>query len=80
MFSDKIKPENVELHLIQGKDEAGTPSYAFVATYPHLARQLKIALVFNKTELSKYGVVLATGTGEPTDEVRQQVEKAFFES
>jgi len=82
-FASKIDPkkgakEKIEVHLVQGKDDDGISIYAYLAIYANQVRDLNLSLITRTTDLEKYGVILASGEGEPTDEVRQYIQEKFL--
>ena len=76
--SKKGEKEKIEVHLVQGKSDSGIPMYAYLAVYASQVRDLNLSLITRVTDLEKYGVILASGEGEPSDEVKQYIQKTFL--
>jgi hypothetical protein len=76
--SKKDEKEKIEVHLVRGKSDSGSPIYAYLAVYASQVRDLNLSLITRTTDLEKYGVILASGEGEPSNEVQQYIKEAFL--
>jgi len=76
--SKKGEKEKIEVHLVRGKGDSGIHIYAYVAVYASQVRDLNLSLITRTTDLEKYGVILTSGEGEPTDKMKQYIQDTFL--
>lgn len=76
--SKKGEKEKIEVHLVRGKGDSGIHIYAYLAVYASQVRDLNLSLITRTTDLEKYGVMLASGEGEPSDEIKQYIQDTFL--
>ncbi|PIR34234.1 MAG: hypothetical protein COV36_01220 [Alphaproteobacteria bacterium CG11_big_fil_rev_8_21_14_0_20_44_7] len=67
------KNDDIEIHLVRGESIDGVQIYAYLATHAGKVKDLKLSLLLKETKLKDYGIIIASGEGEPTDEVREYV-------
>lgn len=82
-FTQRLGPqkgekEKIEVHLVQGQDDSGAPMYVYLAVYASQVRDLNLSLITRTTDLEKYGVILASGEGEPSTEVKRYIQETFL--
>jgi len=66
-------PDPIEIHLIQGSDEAGEVAWYYLAICGSLVKSLFISLKCRTTDIEKYGVILASGFGEPDEDTKNYI-------
>jgi hypothetical protein len=67
----------VEIHLVRGKSPEGNPTYAYLAIYAHRVRDFLLSLKTRHTSLKDYGVVIASGEGEPDEATKHYIQKTY---
>lgn len=77
MFQKNVKPK-VEIHLIRGESPHGVPTYHYLAVYSDRVRDMKLSLITKTTNLEDFGVIVASGEGEPDEETKAYIQKTFF--
>ncbi|MEJ0010638.1 MAG: hypothetical protein WDN72_09230 [Alphaproteobacteria bacterium] len=81
VFRDRIASPNekkTEIHLIRGKSTEGEPTYTYLAIYTHRVRDLKLSLLQKTTDLEDYGVIVASGFGEPDEATQAYIRTAYL--
>lgn len=65
--------DNLEIHLIRGTSSEGVPTYTYLALHADVVKDMQMSLMVKTTDLEEYGVVLASGEGEPDEDTRQYI-------
>ena len=72
--------DKIEIHLVYGKADDGTPNYTYLAIHASQAREMNLSLMIKTTDLEKYGVILASGEGEPSEETKSYIQSMLKET
>jgi hypothetical protein len=73
-----VSYKDVEIALVRGENSKGVAIYSYVAIYPDMAKKLKQELLCKTTTLNDYGVVIASGEGEPSEEVQAYIQTTYL--
>src|SRR5665213_293900 len=74
LLRSKDANDRIEIHLVKGENSDGIPTYVYLALYASQARDMELSLMTKTTDLEQYGVVLASGEGKPSAEVKAYVD------
>lgn len=70
--------KDIEIVLVRGENTKGIATYSYIAVYPDRAKKLKQELLCKTTQLDDYGVVIASGEGEPSEEVQAYIQTTYL--
>jgi len=73
------KANTIEIHYVSGESLNDIPIYAYIALPANLAKNLNLSLLLKNTKLENYGVVLFSGEGEPTPEIKMLIKQYLNE-
>ncbi len=72
------KEKKIEIQLIRGFNTDGERVYIYLALYKHRVRDLKLALMTKTTSPEDFGVIIASGEGEPDEETENYIHETYF--
>jgi hypothetical protein len=68
----------IDIQLIRGVNIEGKHSYWYVALHRSMVKELFISLKCKTTYIEQYGVVLASGLGEPDEETKEYIHQMLI--
>lgn len=67
--------KQVNVYFVPGTDTSGNPRYVYAVTSAMLHEQFITAL--DDGEIPDYAVIVATGTGEPDNDVKEKIKHYY---
>ncbi len=77
ILKEKINKDTAVLTLLDIEDINGEKGYAYFAVLLEKFQEFKQAYTSGIINLDKYGMILDSGSGQPTKEIKNKIEKKY---